>query len=149
MDIKWQLVYGLKQENIMAFKEAINISANSIPEDDFIPASQVSGILNAEDIDLDLLNLLEEFEPFGEANLRPTFLLKDAEVVNIKLMGADKSHSRIEVRQYPHQRKTLTIVAFRTVFEMPADRKITCSYSVAKNEFNGRVNVQLLCNKIY
>ena len=140
---------GLKQKDILAFKEAINISASTICEDDFIPASQVSGILNAEDIDLELLDLLEQFEPFGEANLRPTFLLKDAEVVNIKLMGADKSHSRIEVRQYPHQRKTIEIVAFRTVFEMPKDRKITCSYSVAKNEFNGRVNVQLLCNKIY
>jgi len=81
---------GLKEENILAFKEAINLSANKIPEDDFIPASQVSGILNAEDIDLELLDLLEQFEPFGEANLRPTFLIENAEVVNIKLMGADK-----------------------------------------------------------
>jgi len=140
---------GLLQKDILAFTEAIKLSANKIPEDDFIPASQVSGILNAEDIDLELLNLLEQFEPFGEANLRPTFLIENAEVVNIKLMGADKSHSRIEIRQYPHQRKTLEIIAFRTVFEMPDDRKITCSYSVAKNEFNGKVNVQLLCDKIY
>ena len=140
---------GLEEENIAAFRDAINSSAQTIPEEDFIPKSQVSGILNTEDIDLDLLALLESFEPFGEANLRPTFLLKDAEVVSIKLMGADKSHSRIEVRQYPHQRKTVEVVAFRTVFEMPADRKITCSYSVAKNEFNGKVTPQLLCNKIY
>ena len=140
---------GLEEENIAAFKDAINSSAQTIPEEDFIPKSQVSGILNTEDIDLDLLALLESFEPFGEANLRPTFLLKDAEVVSIKLMGADKSHSRIEVRQYPHQRKIVEVVAFRTVFEMPADRKITCSYSVAKNEFNGKVTPQLLCNKIY
>ncbi|MEA2073063.1 MAG: single-stranded-DNA-specific exonuclease RecJ [Campylobacterota bacterium] len=140
---------GLEEENIAAFRDAINSSAQTIPEEDFIPKSQVSGILNTEDIDLDLLALLESFEPFGEANLRPTFLLKDAEVVSIKLMGADKSHSRIEVRQYPHQRRTVEVVAFRTVFEMPADRRITCSYSVAKNEFNGKVTPQLLCNKIY
>ncbi|MEA1983973.1 MAG: single-stranded-DNA-specific exonuclease RecJ [Campylobacterota bacterium] len=140
---------GLKEENIVTFRETINISASTIAEEDFIPKSQVSGILSAEDIDLELLGLLEQFEPFGEANLRPTFLLKDAEVVGIKLMGADKSHSRIEVRQYPHQRKTVEIIAFRTVFEMPEDRKITCSYGVAKNEFNGKVNVQLLCSKIY
>jgi len=64
-------------------------------------------------------------------------------------MGADKSHSRIEIRQYPHQRKTVEIIAFRTVYEMPENKKITCSYKVAKNEFNGKINVQLLCNKIY
>lgn len=140
---------GLIEKDIVAFTKAINNSANSIPQEDFVPKSQVSGILDSEDIDLELLALLENFEPFGEANLRPTFLLKDAEVVSIKLMGADKSHSRIEVRQYPHQRKTLEIIAFRTVYEMPDDRKITCSYSIAKNEFNSKIDVQLLCNKIY
>jgi len=98
---------------------------------------------------MELLDLLEEFEPYGEANARPTFLFKDAEVVNIKLMGADKSHSRIEVRQYPHQRKTVELIAFRRVFEMPENRKITCSYSVAKNEFNSKVSLQLLINKIF
>ena len=140
---------GLKEENIKAFTNAINESAKSVPDADFIPKLQVSGILNAEDIDLEILDILEDFEPFGEANLRPTFLLQDAEVVSVKLMGADKSHSRIEVRQYPHQRKTLEIVAFRTVYEMPADKKITCSYGVTKNEFNGKVRAQLLCKKIY
>jgi len=140
---------GLKEENIAAFRAAINESAKTIDPKDFEPKEMISGILDTDDIDLELLSLLEDFEPYGEANLRPSFLLQDAEVVNIKLMGADKSHSRIEVRQYPHQRKTVEIIAFRTVFKMPEDRKISCSYKVAKNEFNGKVNVQLLCNKIY
>ncbi|MDQ7067310.1 MAG: single-stranded-DNA-specific exonuclease RecJ [Sulfurimonas sp.] len=140
---------GLKVENIAAFRAGVNQSAKKINPKDFEPKEMVSGILDTDDIDLELLALLEGFEPYGEANLRPSFLLKDAEVVNIKLMGADKSHSRIEIRQYPHQRKTVEIIAFRTVYEMPENRKITCSYKVAKNEFNGKINVQLLCNKIY
>lgn len=140
---------GLKADNIVAFRAAINESAKKIDPNDFEPKEIISGILDTDDIDLELLSLLESFEPYGEANLRPSFLLQDAEVVNIKLMGADKSHSRIEVRQYPHQKKTVEIIVFRTVYKMPENRKITCSYKVAKNEFNGKVNVQLLCNKIY
>lgn len=140
---------GLHVKDIEAFTKAINASAQKIPEDDFLPKEQISGILASEDIDTELLTLLEQFEPYGEANLRPTFLIKEAEVVSIKLMGADKSHSRIEVRQHPHQRKTIELIAFRRVFEMPADKKITCSYTVAKNEFNGRVSAQLLVNKIF
>ncbi|WP_297441116.1 single-stranded-DNA-specific exonuclease RecJ [Sulfurimonas sp.] len=140
---------GLLEENIAAFKKAINETAKNIPDEDFIPKEQVSGILCTDDIDTELLGLLEQFEPFGEANPRPTFLIKDAEVVSIKLMGADKSHSRIEIRQYPHQRKTIEVIAFRKVFEMPEDKKITCSYSVAKNEFNGKISAQLLVNKIF
>ncbi len=140
---------GLNAEDIPAFTEAINRSAQKIKDEDFIPKEALSGILNTNDIDHELLRLLESFEPYGEANHRPTFFMKNAEVVNIKLMGADKSHSRIEVRQYPDEEKTMELIAFRTVFEMPKDGKINCSYSVTKNEFNGRVTPQLLIKKIY
>jgi single-stranded-DNA-specific exonuclease len=140
---------GLLNKDIEAFRKAINKSAKKIPAEDFLPVESVTGILETDEIDMELLELLERFEPYGEANLRPTFLLHEAEVVGIKLMGADKSHSRIEVRQYPHQRKTVELIAFRNVFEMPANRKITCSYSITKNEFNGRVSPQLLVKKIY
>lgn len=140
---------GMPQESIEAFTQAINRSAQSIPKEDFIPKEQLSGELHTDDIDLELLNIIEQFEPFGEANIRPTFLLKDAEVVSIKLMGADKSHSRIEVRQYPHQRNTKTLIAFRRVFEMPEDKKISCSYTLSKNEFNFKITPQLLIKKIY
>ena len=140
---------GLAEENIEDFKKAINLTASKLDPKDFIPKEQITGILNSDDIDQDLLNLLDTFEPYGEANHRPSFFIKDAEVVSIKLMGADKSHSRISIRQYPHQRKTVELIAFRTVFEMPQNRQISCSYTVAKNEFNGRITPQLLVNKIY
>jgi len=140
---------GLKEEDIPAFSEAINNSAKKLNEEDFIPKESLSGILNIDEIDHELLRLLESFEPFGEANLRPTFFIQNAEVINIKLMGADKSHSRIEVCQDMSRGTTIELIAFRTVFEMPEDRKISCSYSVTKNEFNGRVSPQLLVNKIY
>lgn len=140
---------GLDAKNIAAFTQAINATASSIDPKDFIPKDELVGSIATDEIDLELLNLLENFEPYGEANLRPRFLIQNAEVVSIKLLGADKSHSKIEIRQESHERKTLELVAFRTVFEMPEDRKISCSYTIAKNEFNNKVSVQLLVNKIY
>ena len=140
---------GLQSEKIVAFRECINTSAKKINPKDFIPKEEVLGVLNSDDIDLNLLDLLDQFEPYGEANPRPSFLIKDAEVVSIKLMGTDESHSRITIRQYQHQKETLELIAFRTVFEMPPSRRITVSYKVAKNEYNGRVRAQLLVNKIY
>ena len=140
---------GLDAKNITALREAINASAKEINPQDFTPKESLTGKLSSDDIDHELLDILESFEPFGEANERPTFLIEEAEVLNIKLMGADKSHSRIEVRQKTNEQKTLELIAFRTVFEMPKDKKISCSYSVTKNEFNGRVSAQLLVGKIY
>ena len=140
---------GLKAENIALFRDAINTSANKLSKEDFLPHESLNGILSTDEIDDEILDLFEHFEPFGEANIRPSFLLQDAEVVSIKLLGADKAHSKIEVRQYPHQRKTIELIAFKTVFEMPENRKITCSYTIAKNEFNNRISPQLLLKKIY
>jgi len=140
---------GLLERDIDAFREAINKTASKLDPKDFIPKEQLTGILRSDSIDLELLNLLELFEPYGEANIRPRFLIKDAEVVSIKLMGKDKSHSRITIRQNSHERETLELIAFRTVFEMPENKKISASYTVGKNEYNGRVSAQLLVNKIY
>jgi len=140
---------GLNADDIDAFRKAINKSALKIDEKDFIPKDEVLGKLSSDDIDFELLDILETFEPYGEANLKPTFLIKDAQVINIKLMGKDKSHSRIEIKQSQNDKQTLELIAFRTVYEMPEDGLISCSYSVSKNEFNGRVSVQLLVDKIY
>lgn len=140
---------SLEKKNLKEFKKALNASAKKLDPDDFTPTESLSGILETDEIDHQILDLFDIFEPFGEANARPAFLLENAEVVSIKLLGADKSHSKIEVRQYPHQRKTIELIAFRTIFEMPKDRQITCSYTIAKNEFNGRVSTQLLVKKIY
>ncbi|MBA3027119.1 MAG: single-stranded-DNA-specific exonuclease RecJ [Sulfurimonas sp.] len=140
---------GLLEENIEAFRKAINATATHLNPKDFIPKNELIGTIATDEIDFELLDLLEQFEPYGEANLRPRFLIKNAEVVSIKLLGADKTHSKIEIRQEAHERKTLELVAFRTVFEMPENKKITCSYTIAKNEFNNKTSLQLLVNKIY
>lgn len=140
---------SLKEDNIDAFRDAINKSASSLHPDDFVAKDKVAGILSSSDIDFELLNLLESFEPYGEANHRPSFLLKSAEVVSITTMGKEKSHCKITLKQYPHDRKTLELILFKKVLKMPKDKKLSCSYTVAKNEFNGSVSLQLLINKVY
>lgn len=140
---------GLETKNIKEFTDAINLSASELDPSDFIAKDNVTGIFACEDIDMQLLDLFEQFEPFGEANHRPRFLIQDAEVVSIKTFGADKSHSKITLRQFSHDRKTIELIAFRQVLEMPEDKKMSCSYIITKNEFNHKVSVQLLINKIY
>ncbi|MBN2783098.1 MAG: single-stranded-DNA-specific exonuclease RecJ [Campylobacterales bacterium] len=139
---------GLDAKDIDAFRDAINKSASKLDESDFIPQHDVLGVLDASEIDFELLEMLESFEPYGEANPKPTFMFKDAEVIDIKLMGKDKSHSKIYIKPQKHE-SVFEIVAFRTVYEMPQNRKINCSYTVSKNEYNNRLSIQLLLNKNY
>ncbi|MCW8838369.1 MAG: single-stranded-DNA-specific exonuclease RecJ, partial [Thiovulaceae bacterium] len=100
-------------------------------------------------IDIELLNLFDMFEPYGEANKRPTFLIQDAHIEDIKIFGREKNHSKIIIKQNNSDLNSLELTLYKEVFEIPQDKKITCSYTVNKNIWNNRINIQLLINKIY
>ncbi len=140
---------SLHVKDIEAFKKAINKEAQSLDPDDFIPKEEIIGEIESSSIDFELLEILERFEPYGEANPRPRFLAENAEVLGVKLFGADRSHSRISLRFSPHERQSHELLAFREVLSVPEDRKMTCSYTVNKNEFNGRTSIQLMIERIY
>jgi len=140
---------GLHVEDIEVFKLAINKSANKLNRDDFIPIEEVTGIMPSNEIDHELLNLLDNFEPYGEANNRPLFLINKAQILEIKLFGKEKNHSKITVRQFAHERKPIELILFKKVYKMPEDKTITCSYRVTKNEFNNKISAQLIINKVY
>ncbi|QFR48216.1 single-stranded-DNA-specific exonuclease RecJ [Sulfurimonas lithotrophica] len=140
---------SIDKENIYSFTKAINESAKNIPDSCFLPKDDVLGILDSSSIDIELLNIFDMFEPYGEANKRPTFLIQNAYIEDIKIFGREKNHSKIIIRQNKDDLNSLELTLFREVFEMPQNKKITCSYTVNKNIWNNRISTQLLINKIY
>lgn len=140
---------SLHVSNFEKFKTALNEEAQKIDPKDFIPKEDILGELESDAINFELLDILERFEPYGEGNPRPRFLIKDAELLHVKLFGTEKSHSRLGIRLKPYDRQTIEIVAFRQVLEVPEDRRITCSYTVSKNVFNGKTSIQLMLDNIY
>jgi len=140
---------SLNKNVLKKFKDSINISASKIDPKKFIPSDEAIGILQSDEIDFELLDLLDRFEPYGEANVRPIFSIKDAEILEIKTFGKDKSHSKIIIKQFEYERKTIELILFKRVFKMPENKKLTCSYRIIKNEFNANISIQLIINKIY
>lgn len=146
-----KMAAGLSMEMgyVEQFRQGINQASTAIHPDDFIPQNDLIGELEHDAINSELLDLLEKFEPYGEGNPRPRFFLRNAHVVGIKLFGSDKSHSRLEVQASPLRGKTLELIAFRRVLETPDDRKMSCSYTVNKNEFNGKITMQLMVERLF
>lgn len=140
---------SLHVSNIEQFKKAINEEALKIDPNDFIPKEDILGELQSDAINFEILDILEQFEPYGEGNPRPRFLINNADLLHVRLFGADKSHSRLTLRLKPYERQTVEIVAFRQVLEVPEDKKITCSYTINKNVFNGKSSIQMMLDSIY
>jgi single-stranded-DNA-specific exonuclease len=146
-----KMAAGLSMEGdaIESFRRGINGAAKNVNPKDFIPHNDIVGELEHEMINFQLLELLERFEPYGEGNPRPRFLIREADVVTVKLFGSDQSHSRVELRPSRLSPKTLELIAFRRTLECPESKKMSCSYTVNKNEWNGRVSLQLMVERIF
>ncbi len=137
----------MRIEHIAPFQAAINATASTLPRSAFVPKEELFGILKSESIDDELLEILEAAEPYGEANSRPKFLARDAEVVSVRTFGSDASHSKVVLRLDPNDTKLHEFILFRRVLENVS--RLTCSYSVVKNEFNNRISLQLLIHTVY
>lgn len=146
-----KMAAGLSMESdaVESFRRGINDAAKYVNPKDFIPHNDIVGELEHEMINFQLLELLERFEPYGEGNPRPRFLIREADVVTVKLFGSDQSHSRVELRPSRLSPKTLEVIAFRRTLECPQSKKMSCSYTVNKNEWNGRVSLQLMVERIF
>ena len=140
---------SLDAADIDAFRAGINAAAAAIDPDDFLPAEAIVGQLETGSVDFELLDILERFEPYGEGNPRPRFLAKEAEVVGIRYLGSEGDHSKVSLRLYRHERETFDLMAFRRRLQRPANGKLTCSYTIARNEFNGRVSIQMMLERLY
>ncbi|MDP3291822.1 MAG: single-stranded-DNA-specific exonuclease RecJ [Sulfuricurvum sp.] len=146
-----KMAAGLSMEDdaVESFRRGINDAAKNVNPKDFIPHNDIVGEFDHEMINFQLLELLERFEPYGEGNPRPRFLIREADVVTVKLFGSDQSHSRLELRPSRLSPKTLELIAFRRTLECPQSKKMSCSYTVNKNEWNGRVSLQLMVERIF
>jgi single-stranded-DNA-specific exonuclease len=87
---------SLKNENLDHFR----IRLNGYAEEHFSEFSQgpvlfIDAELEADEVNLDLFDLIAQLEPFGVGNPRPVFYLKNLQVENLKKVGGDAQHAQM------------------------------------------------------
>ena len=130
---------SLKAIHLEEFKDKINSILNVEPEELHIE-HDVLGELDASCVDIEFLNIIEKFEPYGLKNHRPIFKISNSKVLKSQLFGKDQNHLK------------LTLNSNGFIFEalrFNADRKILADnidlvVSVNKNEFRGDISPQFL-----
>lgn len=136
---------SIKREMLPNFKKELSKEANLIDENLFQCTKEVLGEICPEEIDFELLNILQKYEPYGEKNPRPNFLIRQIDVKANKLIGKEKNHLKLILQT---QQKTLESLFFN--FDTFAKRGDTIDiiFSVSKNSYRGLVTPQLLIKEI-
>ncbi|KAA6234136.1 single-stranded-DNA-specific exonuclease RecJ [Campylobacter sp. LR264d] len=135
----------LELENYDKFKKLIQAESAKIPQDCFYDTDEILGILEPDEIDFEMLELLESFEPFGHKNPRPYFVLKNLRVKNKKILGKNNKHLKLILTK---EHKTLEALFFNFDSEPNVNDTINVLGSISKNEFRSLVTPQFIIRKI-
>lgn len=151
---------GLTLQNqlqLEEFKQAILNRAQLILKDEKLtPQILIDAQVDLEDVNWKLYDLLQKFEPFGQANEEPKYMARELTIVNVEPVGQDGKHLRLMVKHNSHTvRKTIGF-GLGDCCRHPADwknnlkvgDKIDLVFTVGVNEWNGNRELQLTIEDI-
>lgn len=137
---------SLNLENFEAFKSLMQEECSQIEPSKFLDTDEILGILEPKDIDFEMLELLEYFEPFGYKNPRPLFVIKDLNVKNKRFLGKNEKHLKLILSK---ENKTFEALFFNYDKEPNLNENISLLGSISKNKFRGLITPQLIIKNIY
>jgi len=142
---KMALGLSLEQEKLALVKSILNIKASQMCDSSNFKDESILGILPFSEIDLELLEIIEKFEPYGEANPKPKFITKSVEVVDIAEIGANKEHKRFRLKD---GNIVMVALEFRAKSKLNLGDRVDITYTLSKNEYNGVIYINLFLESI-
>ncbi len=135
---------SMKEENLEEFKSLINKELEKYKNDLHIPP-EVLGELDVSSVDLEFLNILEQFEPYGLENLKPIFKISDVSLMKYDLIGRDRNHLKLTL----NTKDGFVFEALKfNDNNTDLSKKLSLIVSVSKNEFRGEITPQFLIQEI-
>ena len=135
--------FTVKNENLDTLRGRLEaIAERELAGVDLVPSLPVDAEVALCDLDFALVKQLAQLEPCGYANPQPVFVSRGLEVISARLVGADRKHLKLAVRDPDarrHGRHRLRMGEWYG--ELPS--RVDLAYAVEINEFNGRSSLQL------
>ena len=136
---------SIEEKKLPYFKKIIEDSAATISKDLFIPKKEILGEIDAKEIDFELLEILESYEPYGQNNPKPHFLIKNAKVKKAKILGKEQNHQKLILES---NSAILESIDFNFSKKAYIGSSIDAVFTVSKNCYRGYVTPQLLIEEI-
>ncbi|HET8884095.1 MAG TPA: DHH family phosphoesterase [Candidatus Saccharimonadales bacterium] len=116
-------------------KDLFNQAALLLPKEDVVVA-------NFADIDETLLEQLKQLEPCGNGNPDPVFKSHNVLVTNVRRMGADAQHVKLELQD--EHKKSMQFLAFNAPesFFVEPGEYVTIWFQPTVNEWQGRRTIE-------
>jgi single-stranded-DNA-specific exonuclease len=130
--------------NIAAFRTRVNefYKELKLKDQTALLLPKADSDANFEDVNEELIEQLDALEPFGSANPQPVLKSTDLTILNVRKMGSDNQHVKLEVVS-PNKTK-IQLLAFNAPahFFVEPGEVVAAWYQPNVNEWQGRRSIE-------
>ncbi len=134
----------LKKDNLMSFIDGLKqYNATHLTADLLFPRIKVDAAINAAQINHATIDSIEQIQPFGVGNARPTFALTGMMVEQARRIGRAANHLKLVGNA---KGKLLDVIQFNYQPEYAVPQyhcRVDSVFNLALNRFNGVESIQL------
>ena len=134
---------SLKIENLSnLYDKLLEIAESKLKDEDLVPKITIDAKVKINDINMEFLNNIQKFEPFGLGNPRPVFMMEQAEISDIRTVGKEKNagkHLKIKVGEIDAIGFDLGIWAEK----LTSGQTIDMAFTINEDTWDGRSKIQL------
>jgi len=136
--------FSVRTDQLAEFTEKlVAISKPILTEDVLKKSLRIDLEIGFSLIDWKLVERIEDFSPFGLGNPRPVFCTRGVEIKEVVTVGEGGKHLKMTLRNEGREYGAIAFGMGEMMNEIENGEKVDVAYSVEKNVWNGRENLQL------
>ena len=138
--------FSIDTKLIPEFIKEINKIADKLLTDEMLQRKlKIDMELSFDQLDDELSEKLEGFNPTGLGNPAPIFATKNVEIVEVKKVGAEGKHLKIRLADKPNEHifNSIYFGGGQIYSKLTPDIKIDVAYNLENNTWNGYKSLQL------
>lgn len=134
----------LPTENIESFRQMINefYRQLNLTDQELNLLPKVDAIADLSEINEGLINQINQLEPFGSGNTRPILQTSSLMVRNIRKMGGDQQHLKLELSDKNGVRMSFLAFNAPKDYFVQVGTRVSVRYEIELNEWNGSRSVE-------
>jgi len=137
----------VKNENLNAFFEKLSrIIEKELEGKDLTSVLEIDAEIFPKDLDFELTEGLKKFEPFGEGNEEPVFLMKNLEVSDLRTVGNGEKHLKLSLKANDGTPKIFEAIGFNLTngfSHLKKGDKVDTIFTISEDKWNGNKKIQL------
>jgi len=138
---------SLEERNLELFRKNLN-RRTTLTEEDMSPKISIDIQLPLEYVSEELVQELDQLEPYGKGNPKPIFAEKDLELLNSRIVGKNQNVLKMQVRDVMGTVMDAVyfgdVQKFLAYFEERKGNKMAFTYYPKVNEYHGNKDLQII-----